>query len=191
MMMEGEPLRAGTRVGKRGFEAFDRLEFLHRGFQNTRREKQTKGEIYTAFTSIVLWGSGAAIGLINQGVSGEGRKRTRDTTGALFDGYVSSSYHRRQRSNHSPNRTSHPQRAPAFPAYLVSFPQRILVLVRITDDDIRRFQEIWREEFEEDISVDGAREHIGRLDALYLMLARPPVKGQEAAPSGTEDTQNL
>jgi hypothetical protein len=68
MMMEGEPLRAGTRVGKRVFEVFDRSEVLHRGYQNTRREKQTKGEIYTAFTSIVLWGSGAEISSENQGV---------------------------------------------------------------------------------------------------------------------------
>jgi hypothetical protein len=46
--------------------------------------------------------------------------------------------------------------------------------VRITDDDIRRFQAIWLKEFEEEITVDEAREHIGRLDALYLMLARRP-----------------
>jgi hypothetical protein len=46
--------------------------------------------------------------------------------------------------------------------------------VRITDDDICRFQAIWLEEFEEEITVDEAREHICRLDALYLMLARRP-----------------
>jgi hypothetical protein len=45
--------------------------------------------------------------------------------------------------------------------------------VQITDDDIRRFQEIWREEFAEEISADKAREHIARLDALYLLLLRP------------------
>jgi hypothetical protein len=63
--------------------------------------------------------------------------------------------------------------------------------VRITDDDIRRFQEIWREEFEEEINADEAREHIGRLDALYLLLSRRPAKGQEPGPLRTEDTQNL
>jgi hypothetical protein len=45
--------------------------------------------------------------------------------------------------------------------------------VHITDDDIRRFQEIWRDEFKEEITADEAREHIARLDALYLLLARP------------------
>jgi len=61
--------------------------------------------------------------------------------------------------------------------------------VRITDDDIRRFQEIWREEFEEEITTDEAREHIGRLDALYLLLARPRSKREEPTPLSSEDTQ--
>jgi hypothetical protein len=60
--------------------------------------------------------------------------------------------------------------------------------VRITDDDIRRFQGIWREEFKEEITEDEAREHIARLDALYLMLARTPAKKDK--PLGTEDTQH-
>jgi hypothetical protein len=54
--------------------------------------------------------------------------------------------------------------------------------VRITDEDIRRFQEIWREEFAEEISADEAREHIDRLDAFFLFLARRP------HPSRSEDT---
>jgi hypothetical protein len=62
--------------------------------------------------------------------------------------------------------------------------------VRITDDDIRRFQEIWLEEFEEEITVDEAREHISRLDALYLMLARRPAASEDRTPSRVEDTQN-
>lgn len=45
--------------------------------------------------------------------------------------------------------------------------------MQITDDDIRRFQEIWREEFAEEISADEAREHIARLDTLYLLFLRP------------------
>jgi hypothetical protein len=60
--------------------------------------------------------------------------------------------------------------------------------VRTTDDDIRRFQEIWREEFEEEITADEARKHIARLDALYLMLSRRPARGQDPAPSRREDT---
>jgi hypothetical protein len=54
--------------------------------------------------------------------------------------------------------------------------------VRITDEDLRRFQEIWREEFEEEISPDEAREHITRLDEFFLFLARRPL------PSRSEDT---
>lgn len=53
----------------------------------------------------------------------------------------------------------------------------------ITDDDIRRFQEIWREEFAEEIRADEAREHIARLDALYLLLLRP-------RPARSEDTEH-
>lgn len=61
--------------------------------------------------------------------------------------------------------------------------------MQITDEDIRRFQAIWREELEEDLSADEAREHIARLDALYLLLARQPASKQEPALSGTEDTR--
>jgi hypothetical protein len=43
----------------------------------------------------------------------------------------------------------------------------------ITSEDVRRFQEIWREEFEEEISGDDARYHIYRLDTLYLLLRAP------------------
>jgi hypothetical protein len=56
--------------------------------------------------------------------------------------------------------------------------------VRITDGDIQRFQEIWREEFTEEITADEAREHIARLDAFYLFLARRP------QPSRSEKIQN-
>lgn len=61
--------------------------------------------------------------------------------------------------------------------------------MRITDDDIRRFQAIWLEEFEEEITVDEAREHISRLDTLYLMLARRPAASSDRTPSRVEDTQ--
>jgi len=56
--------------------------------------------------------------------------------------------------------------------------------VRITDDDIRRFQEIWREEFAEEINADDARAHIIRLDSFFLFLARRPHL------SRSEDTQH-
>ncbi len=54
--------------------------------------------------------------------------------------------------------------------------------MHITDEDIRKFREIWREEFAEEIAAEEAREHITRLDALYLLLARQP------AASRSEDT---
>jgi hypothetical protein len=63
--------------------------------------------------------------------------------------------------------------------------------VQITDKDLRRFQEIWREEFGEEIGADEAREHITRLDALYLMLARRPANVGVASPLRSEDTENI
>ena len=45
--------------------------------------------------------------------------------------------------------------------------------MQITDDDICRYQEMWREEFAEEISADGARKCMARVDALYLLLYRP------------------
>jgi hypothetical protein len=44
--------------------------------------------------------------------------------------------------------------------------------VEITHDDIRRFRELWRDEFGEELSAEDARHHIARLDQLFLMLAR-------------------
>jgi hypothetical protein len=58
--------------------------------------------------------------------------------------------------------------------------------VHITDNDIHKFQGIWREEFAEEIGADEAREHIARLDALYLLLARPRAREETAAASESE-----
>jgi hypothetical protein len=58
--------------------------------------------------------------------------------------------------------------------------------VTITDKDIHRFQGIWREEFAEEIGAEEAREHIARLDALYLLLARPRAPEETAAASESE-----
>jgi hypothetical protein len=58
--------------------------------------------------------------------------------------------------------------------------------VTITDKDIHRFQGIWREEFAEEIGAEEAREHIARLDALYLLLARPRAPEETAAVSESE-----
>ena len=59
--------------------------------------------------------------------------------------------------------------------------------MRITEEDIRKFREIWREEFAEEIAAEEAREHITRLDTLYLLLARQAVQGEESAASRSED----
>lgn len=61
--------------------------------------------------------------------------------------------------------------------------------MQITNDDIRRFQEIWREEFQEEITADEAREHIARLDALYLFLYRQRRRRPEQEPVEPEDTK--
>jgi hypothetical protein len=49
----------------------------------------------------------------------------------------------------------------------------------ITDEDIKRFREIWRAEFRETISEDEARHYILRLDSLYIMLAKRPIADGE------------
>jgi hypothetical protein len=59
--------------------------------------------------------------------------------------------------------------------------------VQIKDDDIRRLQEIWREEFAEEITGEDARAQIARLDAYYLFLTR---RTAAVPASGSEDTQN-
>ena len=62
--------------------------------------------------------------------------------------------------------------------------------MRITEEDIRKFREIWREEFAEEIAAEEAREHITRLDTLYLLLARQPAQGEESAALRSEDMRH-
>lgn len=45
--------------------------------------------------------------------------------------------------------------------------------MKITLDEVHRFQALWKEEFLEELPEEEARLVIGRLDALYLELARP------------------
>jgi hypothetical protein len=42
--------------------------------------------------------------------------------------------------------------------------------IDITPQDIQRFQQIWREEFGEEISANEARLRIMKLDELYKFL---------------------
>lgn len=45
----------------------------------------------------------------------------------------------------------------------------------ITKQEVEQFQQIWREEFGEEISEEEVRYHIRRLDTLYFLLSqRPP-----------------
>jgi hypothetical protein len=48
--------------------------------------------------------------------------------------------------------------------------------MELTDDDIREYQKIWKEEFGEDISADHARRSISEMLELYrmLFLENPP-----------------
>lgn len=45
--------------------------------------------------------------------------------------------------------------------------------MEITDDDLQRFQAIWRKEFEESLNEDEARYYASQLLELYALLARP------------------
>jgi hypothetical protein len=44
--------------------------------------------------------------------------------------------------------------------------------MEITKKEIERFQQIWREELEEEISEDEVRAQIRKLDALYVLLRK-------------------
>jgi hypothetical protein len=62
--------------------------------------------------------------------------------------------------------------------------------VKITEDDIRKFQDIWRKVFAEEISADEARAHIERLDALYLLLYRPNRRAEATALGDRENANH-
>jgi hypothetical protein len=56
---------------------------------------------------------------------------------------------------------------------------RLVLIAEFWDDEVmevskeaEKFGQIWQEEVNEEISEDAARERIGELDALYLLLAR-------------------
>jgi hypothetical protein len=45
--------------------------------------------------------------------------------------------------------------------------------VKLTDQDLKEFCQIWKEEFDEEISIEEARQHASSLLELYSVLARP------------------
>lgn len=44
--------------------------------------------------------------------------------------------------------------------------------MRLTDGDIKDFQRLWREEFQEEVPADIARERASRLIDLYLLFLK-------------------
>lgn len=46
--------------------------------------------------------------------------------------------------------------------------------MQLSDDDIREFAALWKEEFGEEISDAGARRNASQLLRLYSLLLRPP-----------------
>jgi len=45
--------------------------------------------------------------------------------------------------------------------------------MQLTDEDVREFATLWKEEFGEEISEAEARRHATQLIELYSLLARP------------------
>ena len=43
----------------------------------------------------------------------------------------------------------------------------------ISDEDVKEFQQLYKQEFDEDISYDEARERFSELLTLYQILLRP------------------
>ena len=78
-----------------------------------------------------------------------------------------------------PTAPSEPRKAAREAVYRSCYAQSTLWCVPITDEDIRRFQEIWREEFQEEITADEARDYIARLDELYLILLDLPPRSED------------
>jgi len=44
----------------------------------------------------------------------------------------------------------------------------------ISDESAKCFQQLWKEDYDEDISLDQAKEIGGRLVYLYIQLLKPP-----------------
>ena len=45
--------------------------------------------------------------------------------------------------------------------------------MQLDDQDIREFIALWKEEFDEDLTLDEARHHASQLLELFWLLARP------------------
>ena len=116
----------------------------------------------------------SALGMIGAWKTWTSGYTSRIARGPPFDGCVFSSYYPKQSRITYPNALPNLGRASALPAYRPINLSATVSSVRITDDDIRRYQEIWQKEFGEEITADEARQTIARLDAFYLFLARRP-----------------
>jgi hypothetical protein len=59
--------------------------------------------------------------------------------------------------------------------------------MKITPKDVEEFRRIWQEEFKEDITPEEAIAQIGKLDALYTLLARPVSRTRPGASGASYD----
>ena len=62
--------------------------------------------------------------------------------------------------------------------------------MEITPEDVKKYQEMWREECGEKISEKKAREVITRVDALYLLFYRPSRRRFVGGPGSSGPSAN-
>ena len=46
--------------------------------------------------------------------------------------------------------------------------------MQLTDQDLQEFCEIWKEEYNETLTLDEARQHACQLLELFMLVAKPP-----------------
>ena len=60
--------------------------------------------------------------------------------------------------------------------------------MQLTDEDLREFAAIWKEEFDEEISAEGARRRATQLMQLYTLLVKPSLPEEDEL--GLDDEPN-
>ena len=76
-----------------------------------------------------------------------------------------------------------------FPSSFCLASLDILGTMQLQDDDIREFSDLWKEEFNEILTISKAREYASLLLELYWLLAQPlpgePPGAPEDSPTAT------
>ena len=54
--------------------------------------------------------------------------------------------------------------------------------MQLQEEDIREFVQLWKEEFDEALSMEQARQHASGLMELYALLAKPLPQTQRESP---------